>query len=70
MYDVFESKPTTLIHDDHRRFRYVAHEHLEDAVALHHIADGKGLSEMRARNIFSQISYALQHCHARNVAHG
>ena len=70
MYDVFDSRPTTLINDAHRHFRYIAHEHLEYATTLDRIVDAEGMSESRAKYIFSQMCYGLQHCHARKVAHG
>ena len=69
LYDVFDSDPTILESDELHHFKYVAHEHFEGGVPLNQILSDKAMSEQRARDIFSQICYGLQHCHARKVAH-
>ncbi len=61
--------PTMLEHDEHHHLKYVAHAHFEASVPLNQILSDNAMSEQRARDIFSQICYGLQHCHARKVAH-
>lgn len=42
---------------------YIAMEYLAGGELFDYIADKQGLPESQARQIFSQIAAAVQHCH-------